>query len=232
MTPQTKISAILLGAGESARMNGVDKIITPLLGRPLLDYSLERLAESESIDSIVLVAGEGNTEAVRSIALEAPTNKITAVCTGGSRRQDSVRAGLEHVGDASHILVHDGARPLIDAPLVSRAVRSMSHHCAAIAAVPVKDTIKTADDDMSVVRTVPRNQLWAIQTPQIFEANLFRTAHLSIDADVTDDATMVEMLGYQVKLFMGSYENLKVTTPSDIIVAEAILRSRSRIPAP
>ena len=228
---QTKITAILLAAGGSSRMNGVDKIVVPLFGRPLLEYSLERLAESASIDSIVVVAGETNAGAVRDIAVQASTDKITAVCTGGTRRQDSVRAGLDHVRDAAHILVHDGARPLLDHPLVSRTVEAASMYDSAIAAVPVKDTIKMADDSMTVLQTVPRNGLWAVQTPQIFKADLLRAAHRTIDCDVTDDASMVEMLGYEVKLFMGSYENLKVTTPDDIILAEAILRSRSKVVA-
>ena len=213
-------------------MNGVDKIVAPLLGRPLLEYSLERLAESASIDSIVVVAGESNANSVRDIAMRAPTNKISAICTGGTRRQDSVRAGLDHVNYATHFLVHDGARPLIDAPIVSRTVEAASTHPAAIAAVPVKDTIKMADDDMTVLKTVPRDRLWAVQTPQIFEADLLRAAHRSIHTDVTDDASMLEMLGHQVKLFIGSYENLKVTTPEDIVIAEAILRSRSMVSIP
>ena len=212
-------------------MNGVDKIVAPLLDRPLLEYSLEQLTKSPSIDSIVVVAGETNDGAVRDIAMQAPTDKISAICTGGTRRQDSVRAGLDHVRDATHILVHDGARPLLDYPLVSRTVEAASTYDAAIAAVPVKDTIKMTDDNMTVLQTVPRDRLWAVQTPQIFKADLLRTAHRTIDCDVTDDASMVEMLGHQVKLFMGSYENLKVTTPEDIAMAEAILRSRSKVVA-
>ncbi|MDE2716399.1 MAG: 2-C-methyl-D-erythritol 4-phosphate cytidylyltransferase [Chloroflexota bacterium] len=231
MPGQTKITTILLAAGGSTRMNGVDKIVAPLFGRPLLEYSLEQLAVSTSIDSIVVVAGETNAGAVRDIAMRAPTDKISAICTGGTRRQDSVRAGLDHVRDATHILVHDGARPLLDHPLVSRTVEAASTYDAAIAAVPVIDTIKMANDDMTVLQTVPRDRLWAVQTPQIFKADLLRTAHRTIDCDVTDDASMVEMLGHQVKLFMGSYENLKVTTPEDIAMAEAILRSRSKVVA-
>ena len=140
-------------------------------------------------------------------------------------------AGLDHVGDATHVLVHDGARPLIDAPLISRTVQAASDHEAAIAAVPAKDTIKIADEEMSVHKTVPRENLWAVQTPQIFDSELLKSAHRNIDADVTDDASMVEMLGHGIKIFMGSYENLKITTPEDIVMAEAILRSRSQVGA-
>ena len=232
MSEETKIVAILLGAGGSTRMNGVDKIVMPMLGRPLLEYSLVQLADSASIHSIVVVAGERNGDDVRALADRARTDKIAAVCAGGARRQDSVREGLKHVGDATHVLIHDGARPLVDAQLISRAIDAASTHGAAIAAVPVKDTVKTADDDMNVLETVPRKGLWAVQTPQIFEAELLRIAHRRIDADVTDDASMVELLGHEVKLFMGSYENLKVTTPEDIVLAEAILRSRSEAGVP
>ena len=227
-----KIVAILLGAGGSTRMNGVDKIVAPLLGRPLLEYSLRELADADSIAGIVIVAGEKNADSVYSVADRIRLDKIIAVCTGGARRQDSVRAGLEQVGDATHVLVHDGARPLIDTPLISRAVQAASDHKAAIAAVPVKDTIKIADEKMSVHKTVPRENLWAVQTPQIFESELLKSAHRSIESDVTDDASMVEMLGHEVKLFMGSYENLKVTTPEDIAIAETILRSRSQVGVP
>ncbi len=229
MTRPTKIVVILLGAGGSTRMNGVDKIVAPLLGRPLLEYSLLELTKTDSISGIVIVAGETNADSVRTLADRMPTDKIFAVCTGGSRRQDSVRAGLEHVGDATHVLVHDGARPLIDAQIISRAVQAASDHEAAIAAVPVKDTIKIADKEMSVHNTVPRENLWAVQTPQVFESELLRSAHRTIEADVTDDASMVELLRRDVKIFMGSYENLKVTTPEDITMAEAILRSRSQV---
>ncbi len=232
MTRPTKIVVILLGAGGSTRMNGVDKIVAPLLGRPLLEYSLLELTKADSISGIVIVAGETNVDSVRTLADRMPTDKIFAVCTGGSRRQDSVRAGLEHVGDATHVLVHDGARPLIDAALISRTVQAASDHEAAIAAVPVKDTIKIADKEMSVRKTVPREILWAVQTPQVFESDLLRSAHRSIETDVTDDASMVELLRRDVKIFMGSHENLKVTTPEDITMAEAILRSRSQVGTP
>lgn len=229
MAKKTKIVAILLGAGDSTRMNGIDKIIAPLLSRPLLEYGLERLGEAAEIARVVVVAAERNIETVRTIALRGTVNKIAAICVGGIRRQDSVRAGLEHVGDATHVLIHDGARPLVGASLIARAVHAASRYDAAIAAVPVKDTIKMADGNMSVLETVSRQGLWAVQTPQIFEADLLKTAHRTVKPDVTDDAAMVEMLGYDVKLFMGAYDNLKVTTPEDVAIAEVILRARTAV---
>ena len=227
MSTDGKVTAILLGAGSSTRMNGVDKIMMPLLSCPLFSYSLERLEESLRINSIVVVAAEDNETAIRSIVDDRPASKVSAVCIGGLRRQDSVQHGLRHVIDATHVLVHDGARPLIDEGMIERGLDAVLKNSAAIAAVPVKDTIKRAGDDMLVLETVPREHLWSVQTPQLFEVNLLRNAHRKVQEEVTDDATMVERLGHEVKIFMGSYKNIKVTTPEDAVVAEAFLRSRS-----
>jgi len=166
---------------------------------------------------------------IRRFVEDQPVSKVSAICVGGTRRQDSVRIGLEHVADATHVLVHDGARPLVNRELIERGVEAVLHHEAAIAAVPVKDTIKTVGADMLVLDTVPREHLWAVQTPQIFELELLKTAHQRIGEDVTDDATMVERLGHKVKIFMGSYENIKVTTAEDVVIAEALIRSRSTV---
>ncbi len=229
MSINLKVAAILLGAGSSSRMNGADKITMPLLGRPLLSYGLDRLNGSSEIDSIVVVTGEHNESAIRGLVEKHRDSKVAAVCVGGLRRQDSVRNGLEHVGDATHVLVHDGARPLIDWALIERGVEAGLKHGAAIAAVPIKDTIKRMSTDMLVRETVPREDLWSVQTPQVFEVELLRTAHRRTREDVTDDATMVERMGHGVKIFMGSYENIKVTTAEDVVIAEALLRSSADV---
>ena len=226
MSEEAGIAAILLGAGGSTRMNGVDKVVAPLLGRPLLAYSLDRLQETPSVVRIVVAASEHNVDAVRAVVSRSPGGETVEVCIGGPRRQDSVCAAFEYVGGAGRILVHDGARPLLSGALMRRAVRAASIHPAAVAAVPVKDTIKRANSAMVVLNTVPRQGLWSVQTPQVFDARLLETAHRSIDDDVTDDAMMIEMLGREVTIFMGDYQNLKVTTPDDLSIAEAILRSR------
>lgn len=229
MSTNMKVAAILLGAGSSTRMKGVDKIMMPLLGRPLLSYSVERLEQSPTINSIVVVTAEHNEATIRGLVEGQTASKVIATCVGGPRRQDSVRNGLDHVGDATHVLVHDGARPLVDRSMIERGVEAVLKYDAAIAAVPVKDTIKRVGGDMLVLDTVPREHLWAVQTPQIFELDLLKTAHQRVEEDVTDDATMVERLGHKVKIFMGSYENIKVTTAEDVIIAEALIRSRSMV---
>jgi 2-C-methyl-D-erythritol 4-phosphate cytidylyltransferase len=227
MSTNMKVAAILLGAGSSRRMNGVDKIMMPLLRRPLLSYSLERLDQSSIVNSIVVVTTEHNEMTIRRFVEDQMVSKVSAICVGGTRRQDSVRIGLQHVTDATHVLVHDGARPLVDRALIERGVKAVLRHEAAIAAVPVKDTIKRAGGDMLVLETIPREHLWAVQTPQIFEHELLKAGHQTIREDVTDDATMIERLGHKVKIFMGSYENIKVTTAEDVAIAEALIRSRS-----
>ena len=227
MPEEARIAAILLGAGSSTRMNGVDKVVAPLLGRPLLAYSLERLRKTPLVGRIVVVASRHNVDAVRAVADRTPAGGMVEVCIGGPRRQDSVRAALDHIGCSPRLLIHDGARPLLSESLIRRAIQAASTHSAAVAAVPVKDTIKRANPAMVVLNTVPRQGLWSVQTPQVFDAELLQTAHRTIDEDVTDDAMMVEMLGHEVTIFMGDYQNLKVTTPDDLSVAEAILRSRA-----
>ena len=151
------------------------------------------------------------------------------VCKGGARRQDSVRKGLENAEAVGcrWAAVHDGARPCISSDVMERALEAVQETGAAIAAVPAKDTIKTVSPDHFVENTPPRESLWMVQTPQVFDFGLLIEAHDSCppDVTVTDDAALVERIGGAVKVFMGAYENLKVTTPEDMAVAETFLRA-------
>jgi 2-C-methyl-D-erythritol 4-phosphate cytidylyltransferase len=136
-----------------------------------------------------------------------------------------VRAGLEALSPCSWVVVHDGARPCFDHALLRRGLDAARHTGAAVAGVPVKDTIKVISPDNMVSETPPRDTLWAAQTPQIFRYDLLLEAHRNCHQDVTDDAAMVELLGHPVQMFLGSYENLKVTTPEDLTIMEALLRA-------
>ena len=219
--------AIVVAAGRSLRMGGVDKIMAPLLGKPLLLHSLEAFEASPHVSVVVLVVSEHNLEACRRIVDENGLDKVIDVRVGAGRRQDSVRIGLDGMPDPGYTIVHDGARPCVDGATISRGVSAVHRHGAAIAAVPVKDTIKSAARDRRVVETVDRDGLWAAQTPQVFRTALLREAHESLDGDFTDDAAMVEASGGTVTLFMGSYDNVKVTTPEDMAVAEVVLARRA-----
>ena len=219
------VGAAVVAGGESRRMGGMDKLFTPILGKPLLLYCLETLQRSERVHRISVAAGASSVERVERLAEERGITKLVSVARGGARRQDSVSNALDALGDVSIVIVHDGARPFLDLRTIAAAVDAAIDCRAATAAVPVKDTIKIASPDMTVADTPPRHTLWAAQTPQAFCAELLRKAHGRIRHDVTDDAAIVEALGHPVKIFMGAYANIKITTPEDIPIAEAIARN-------
>ena len=229
MNREEKAGVVVVAAGKSTRMGGVDKTFAPLLGRPLITHALDSLEECPQITQVALVLSADSVEFGRSLVRERGYEKISHVVAGGKRRQDSVKAGLDALRPCRWVMVHDGARPGLDAALLERALLAVedSPHGAAIAGVPVKDTIKTVDAAGRVTGTPPRESLWAAQTPQVFAYDLLCQVHSLFLGDATDDAMMVEYLGYQVSVFPGSYENLKVTTPDDLMVMEAILQGRA-----
>lgn len=200
---------------------GADKLWAELVGQPVLARTLRAVAAARSIGCVVVVARPDTLARVQELlaGLALPAE----ACAGGARRQDSVRAGLELV-EAPLVVVHDGARPLVDPAMIDEGVRIAADRGAAVAAIPCVDTIKRADPDGRVVDTPNRGELWTIQTPQCFRVDLLRRAHATVTADVTDDAAMVEALGEPVWLYPGSRRNLKITTPEDLLVAEALLR--------
>ena len=222
------VGAVIVAAGESRRMRGIDKILTPLMGWPLVAHTIEAFNGSPRIGRIVLVLSRGVLDRGRRIVEEGGWDKVTDMCAGGERRQDSVRAGLDRLPDVDWVVVHDGARPLVDADIIGRGLDAAAETGAAVAAIPVTDTIKRAGPGCIVVDTPPREELWAAQTPQVFRRQVLADAHERVAEDVTDDAAMVELAGGAVKLFMGSYENIKVSTPEDLAAARVLLESRAR----
>lgn len=207
-------------------MGDIDKMFAPLGGLPLLAHCLNSYNESPSVHSISVATSPRSVERVKELIIKHDFDKVECVVAGGARRQDSVLNALLNLDGSDIVLIHDGARPFIDEEVIERAVAVARESAAGTAAVPVKDTIKVVNPDMSVRETPSRESLWAAQTPQSFSYDLIIRSHAQIERDVTDDATMVEAVGHPVKLFMGSYDNIKVTTPEDLHIAEAILRSR------
>lgn len=229
-TPVVRGSAIIVAAGASQRMGGIDKVFTPLAGKPVLAWVIEVFQSCGLIDEIVLVLARENVSRGRQMVLQSGWNKVTNVCPGGPRRQDSVREGMAHLGPCDIVAIHDGARPCLTPDLIERGIAGAAVYGAAIAAVPAPDTIKKVNADGEVVETLERNDLWVIQTPQVFKIELLKKAYENISKDVTDDAALVERLGYKVRVYMGSYQNIKITTPEDLAIAEAILLRRSQNP--
>ncbi|MCL0080495.1 2-C-methyl-D-erythritol 4-phosphate cytidylyltransferase [Dehalococcoidia bacterium] len=219
-----KVGAVIAAAGQGQRMSGVDKVFAELGGKPLLARVLDTFQECLVVDEIVLVLGEENLERGRGLVGSHRWPKVTAICPGGERRQDSVKNGLQRLRDCRWVVIHDGARPLVTSDLIERGLAEARESGAAVAAVPVKDTIKRVSRDGWVKETPERDSLWTVQTPQVFLFDLIFRAHQEITEDVSDDATMVERLGHRVKIYRGSYENIKVTTPEDLALAEVILR--------
>jgi len=206
-------------------MKGLDKVLTPLAGKPVLAWSIEALQKSPQVDRIVLVNSQSNLEPVRCLVVDRKWTKVAEVCLGGSRRQDSVAAGLKLLGDCEWVIIHDGARPLLTRRLIEDGLKAAEETGAAAAAVPVTDTIKLAGEDLKVIETLPRSRLWSVQTPQIFRRDIINAAYRHSQDDVTDDSALVEQSGHAVKLYMGSYDNIKITTPQDLAVAEYLITS-------
>ena len=223
MASRQKVGAVIVAAGSSQRMGGVDKVFALLGGKPLLVRVIDTFHKCDSVDQIVVVLSEPNLERCRQTVAEQGWSKVTDVCLGGRLRQDSVAAGLGRLDNCQWVIIHDGARPLLTEDLILRGLGEAEETGAAVAAVPVTDTIKMAGDDRIVTETLPRSKLWAVQTPQVFRSGIIAEAYRRVAQAVTDDATLVEGSGYRVKLYMGSYDNIKVTTPDDLILAEALL---------
>lgn len=208
-------------------MGGVDKTFAPVLGAPLIAHTLDQIEAFSPVTEIALVLAADSLEQGRQLVQSRGYRKVAQVVPGGERRQDSVRHGLEQLSPCDWVMVHDGARPCLDRSILERGLAAAAGYGAAVAGVPVKDTIKRVSDDLLVTDTPDRSHLWAAQTPQIFRYSILLEAHRDVAQPVTDDASMVESLGYPVQMFQGSYENIKVTTAEDLDLAEAFLRART-----
>lgn len=224
------VTAIVLAAGRSSRMGGgTNKQFLELLGKPILWYSLDAFQNCEAVNAIVVVRRPEYAE--EAIEVARGFKKVVAFTDGGAERQNSVWNGLEKCQSGTEIVaIHDGARPLVTTELIAATIQNARAHGTGIAATKVVDTIKEADDNRTILRTVDRTKLWAVQTPQTVRYDLLRRAYAKVLEQgivVTDEAAAVEKLGEPVKLVDTPFLNLKITTPSDLAMAEALLRQRA-----
>ena len=228
--PNAELSVIIVAAGQSTRMEGVDKLALDMGGRSALRYSLEVVDRSPLVSGAVVVTHESKVPAISESIANGGFSIPIRVVSGGARRQDSVRIGIEELDRAQiaseFIAVHDAARPFVNEDMLERGLAAARHVGAAIPVVPLKDTIKRVEHGI-VVDTPDRETMFSVQTPQVFRAEILRAAHQTVEADVTDDASMVEVAGGLVATFEGAYENIKITTPSDIAIARAIVEGDS-----
>ncbi|SDF85619.1 2-C-methyl-D-erythritol 2,4-cyclodiphosphate synthase [Sporolituus thermophilus DSM 23256] len=222
------VTAIIAAAGQGRRMGaGSNKVLLTLAGIPLVVRTVRQLAACPQIEEIIIVSGPEEMGEMHSLVSAMGLTQKWQVVAGGSERQYSVANALAAVsGKAEIIVVHDGARPLADQTAIENVIAAAREYGAAVVAVPVKDTIKVADANGFVATTPDRKKLWAVQTPQAFQAAILRQAYAQALAEGflgTDDASLVERLGMPVKLVTGSYRNLKITTPEDMVIAAALL---------
>ncbi len=219
-----KIGAIIAAAGKGMRMGRTDKIFAAIGGKPLLLWVMDTFQRCGLIDQIIVVLGEENIKRGQQLTTEGGLSKVSDICPGGDKRQQSVANGLNLLDNCYWVVIHDGARPVMTEVLIKEGLEAAEESGAAIAAVPVIDTIKLADNDGFVLGTPPRNSLWAVQTPQVFRFDIISQAHSKAKGLVTDDAALVERLGYKIKLYRGSYSNIKVINPSDLALVEILLK--------
>lgn len=232
---QGRTCAIIAAAGQGLRMQNayppqaavVSKIFLPLLDKPLISWTVAAFEESFFVNEIILVLNSADIQKGLALRKTEGWKKVGEIIPGGPRRQDSVVSGIKLANNCRWLIIHDGARPCVTPKLIEEGLREAAKTGAAVAAVPVKDTIKMSDSRGKVRETLPRKYLWAVQTPQVFRYDIIKQA-CENDEDVTDDSSLVEKMGIPVKIYSGSYDNIKVTTQQDLKLAEMILRSRKR----
>jgi 2-C-methyl-D-erythritol 4-phosphate cytidylyltransferase len=215
--------AIIVAGGKGKRMGRPKQFLT-IAGRPMLAWTLSAFQKSKAIDGIILVVDREQLFSAKKLNQK----KVIGIAAGGKERQDSVRNGLALLPPSTKIVaIHDGARPAITPQVIEKSIKEAKKFGAVVVGVPVKDTIKTVDRRPSTVdRTLNRAELWAAQTPQAFKVGIIKKAYSRLRRKVTDDAMAVEKLGISVKMVLGSYSNLKVTTPEDLKIMEGILKWR------
>lgn len=223
-------AAIILAAGRGERMGGkMDKAFIGLGPRPIVAYSLLAFESSPEVEAIVLVVREGRIESSRQLCHELGISKLFAIVDGGSRRQDSVRAGLAALPpEADIVAIHDSARPLVTRELIAATIDSARKTGSGVAAHKVVDTIKVVTDGNAAASTMDRSNLWAVETPQAFDTDLIRRAYDAVSKaglTVTDDAGALEILGERARLVESRKPNFKITVPEDLAVAEILLRT-------
>lgn len=228
-----KVGAIVPAAGAGLRVGGpLNKLLIPVAGKPLLAHTLLALQKSALISGIALVVRKAEKEQLAALVKRYKITKTVFLCIGGDSRAESVSKGLRVIPTSARwILVHDGARPCIDARLIRRSIQAVMRHGAVVCGVPAAATVKSLDGQRRVRATLNRERLWLAQTPQVFRRDWFTQALSRVSSDdlarFPDDASLLEAAGFRVTMIPGDPLNLKVTTKDDLVFAEAILRRRS-----
>lgn len=223
------VSAVIVSAGSSSRMGGINKQLLNICDMPVIAHSIKAFSECDLIDEIVVVTRKSDIININEVISKYDLKKVKSVVVGGETRQISVLNGVEETSEnADFIAIHDGARPLVTEKVIFDTLTCAFDCGAATTGVKVIDTIKCVDNDEKIISTPDRTVLRAVQTPQIFDKKLYLNAvkNVANSKDFTDDCKLIEAYGKSVKIVDGDYENIKITTPNDIVVAEAYLLKR------
>lgn len=223
------LTSILVAGGDSRRM-GFDKLFATIAGKPVIAHTIQAFERADCVGEIVIAARKDRLDEIKAIVRDENFKKVRSIIPGGKHRQDSVRAGLDHLeAGAKYVAVHDAARALITAEQIERVFEQCRKHAAASLAEPISDTLKYADTEFFVTDHVDRNQLYAMQTPQVFERQLIEDAYRAVyaqNASVTDEVSAVEKLGRKIILVPNQDLNFKITYPRDLALAEFVLMRR------
>lgn len=221
--------AVILGAGSGTRMKSEkNKMLLDICGKTVIERSVENFLNLSDVDEIIVTVREQDVDEFSKLL----TDERISFVIGGSTRQQSVKNAIETIDDAELVIIHDGARPLVLEEDIDSTIKAAYEFGSAALAVPVKDTVKVVDKNGFVISTPDRSTLFAVQTPQIFKFDLYKSALEKATADgreFTDDCQLLEYAKQKVKMVVGSYENIKITTPEDIAVAEGILSKRAEV---
>jgi len=226
------IGVVIPAAGQGKRMKSdIKKQFIKLLGRPVLAHTLSVFINNTKINQIIVVVHEDEIDYCKNNIINKFSDSKIKIVAGGKTRRESVFNGLKALSPViDYVIIHDGARPLLTQDLLNKVIKSLTSHTAIIVGTSLKDTVKRVDKEQIVQDTPERSSLMAIQTPQAFLYDIIMEAHQNVPEEhsVTDDASLLEYIGKEIKIIEGSYENIKITTPLDLIIAENILKQRKR----
>ena len=221
-----KVSCIVASAGSGKRLGkGIDKPFVKIKKKPILSHTLKALTNLRIFNEIIVVVAPGKVAKCNALIKQYKFSKVASVVKGGKRRFDSVRNGLKHIKDADFVFIHDGARPFIEKSLIEKVFKAAKKYGAALPAMPIKQTAKLITKNFFIKSTPDRKFLYEAQTPQAFKRNLILKAYeVGKKHLVTDDSSLVEILGHKVKIVKGSHKNIKITTKEDLILAEGLIK--------
>jgi 2-C-methyl-D-erythritol 4-phosphate cytidylyltransferase len=228
------IHAVIPAAGQGKRLGGtIKKQFMTLCDLPIAIHTLTAFQNSPLIDEIVCISSKEDLPLFERLISDHSLTKVTKILPGGERRQDSVWAGVSHLGERSDlndlVVVHDGVRPLITPRLIEKVIDVAKREGCGVMAIPVTDSLKQVSSDKMILKSLPRKNVWAMQTPQVFRLGILLEAYRRAEREgleATDEATLVEKLGLSIRCVEGSIENLKITLPADLEIAEILLRAR------